>query len=40
MLTMADGVNKVKYPDNPNEHMKIQQWILNSIETFSKTGGI
>lgn len=40
MMAMVDGVNKVKYPDNPNEHMKIQQWISNSIETFSKTGGI
>jgi len=40
MLIMIDGVNRIKYPDDPTEHIKIQQWILNSIDNYSKEGRI
>jgi len=40
MMTMVDGVNRTKYPDAPEDHIKVQQWILDNIEKHSKEGRI
>lgn len=40
MLTMVEGVNRIKYPDTPDEHIKMQQWILNNIDNYAKEGRI
>lgn len=40
MMTMVDGINRTKYPDIPEEHVKVQKWILDSIEKYSKEGRI
>jgi thymidylate synthase len=40
MLQMVNGINKIKYPDKPEDHIKIKDWILRNIEQYSKTGDI
>lgn len=40
MLSMVDGINRVKYPENKKDKIHVQKWICDSIEKYSKTGNI
>ena len=40
MITMTDGINEDFKQKNMTDTVKIQKWILDGIEKFSKTGGI
>lgn len=40
MNTMVDGINRPKIPDASQFNIKIQPWILDNIEKYSKKGEI
>ena len=40
LMAMIDGINRPKIPDNKEDKIKIQSWILDNIEKFAKKGEI
>jgi len=40
MLLLVDGINKPKFPENKENNIKMQNWIMENINKYSSTGRI